>query len=136
MLIKERKGFTLIELMIVVVIIGILAAISVPLYRGYVQKAMATEGVTLCGSIRSAERVYFAERGSYNFTNSWTAVRNSLGIDLPSGMYFNSTSPLSIIAGNGGFRATVGGISRAAGIQVRIDGNGYIQKNFGSGWVE
>ena len=43
----KRKGFTLVELVIVIVIVGILSIVAVPIYRGYTRKAMATEGKAL-----------------------------------------------------------------------------------------
>ncbi len=64
-LLKSKAGFTMIELMVVVIIVGILAAASVPVYRGNVKKAIATEAVATLGSIRSAERLYNAEYNTY-----------------------------------------------------------------------
>ena len=49
-----QKGFTLIELMIVIAIIGILAAIAIPAYQNYTAKAQATEAVTLLGGLKTA----------------------------------------------------------------------------------
>jgi prepilin-type N-terminal cleavage/methylation domain-containing protein len=59
-----RKGFTLIELMVVILIVGILAAASIPLMRGRVDSAKWSEANATAGTIRSAVRVYFAETGS------------------------------------------------------------------------
>lgn len=50
----KQKGFTLIELMIVVAIIGILAAVAIPAYQDYTTKAKIQEGVSLTNSIRTA----------------------------------------------------------------------------------
>ena len=50
-IIKAKKGFTLVELVIVIVIVGILSVISVPIYRGYVEKAIMTEGKVLINAI-------------------------------------------------------------------------------------
>ena len=51
---NAQKGFTLIELMIVVAIIGILAAIAIPAYQSYTAKSQATEAVTLLGGLKTA----------------------------------------------------------------------------------
>ncbi len=61
---KLQQGFTLIELMIVVAIIGILAAIAVPAYQDYTIKARISEGASLAGAVRTAVDVAFSENGS------------------------------------------------------------------------
>jgi type IV pilus assembly protein PilA len=61
----RRGGFTLIELMIVVAIIGILAAIAIPNFIRFQLKAKSSEGKTNLAAIRTAEESYFAEYGSY-----------------------------------------------------------------------
>ncbi|MHC4623482.1 MAG: type IV pilin protein [Planctomycetota bacterium] len=58
---NRRKGFTLIELMIVILIVGILAAVLVPLMRSRVEKAKWTEGQTGAGTIATALRAYVAQ---------------------------------------------------------------------------
>jgi prepilin-type N-terminal cleavage/methylation domain-containing protein len=58
---RTRKGFTLIELMIVVVIIAILAALIVPLLLSRVEKAKRSEGKAIAGEIATAVRAYAAE---------------------------------------------------------------------------
>ena len=61
----RRGGFTLIELMIVVAIIGILAAIAIPNFLRFQLKAKTSEGKTNLAAIRTAEESYFAEFGVY-----------------------------------------------------------------------
>ncbi len=62
---SRRAGFTLLELMIVVAIIGILAALAIPAFSGYVQRARAAEGVQILGDIRQHQEAYLAEFGQY-----------------------------------------------------------------------
>ena len=62
---KQRKGFTLIELMIVVAIIGILAAIAIPNFLRFQLKAKSSEGKTNLAAIRTAEQSYYSEFGIY-----------------------------------------------------------------------
>ena len=62
---RSQKGFTLIELMIVVAIIGILAAIAIPNFLRFQLKAKSSEGKANIAAIRTAEESYHAEFGNY-----------------------------------------------------------------------
>jgi len=62
---KKKHGFTLVELMIVVVIVGILAAVALAMYRGYVARAIASEAEAGLGTIRTSLRVVMAEHQDY-----------------------------------------------------------------------
>jgi len=59
-----QKGFTLIELMIVVAIIGILAAIAIPAYSDYTIKSRVSEGASLSGAAKTAVDIYYSENGT------------------------------------------------------------------------
>ena len=85
---KNKKGFTLVELVIVIVIVGILSVISVPIYRGYVEKAMMTEGKVLIGAIAKAELAYHVEHGYFLNTGGWTSYSSELDIDTNANKYF------------------------------------------------
>ncbi len=70
---KGRKGFTLIELMVVIFIVGILAAVAIPIMRGRIDSAKWSEGKAGAGSIRTAARAFCAEKGS-TWGGTWANV--------------------------------------------------------------
>lgn len=70
---KGRKGFTLVELMVVVLIVAILAAVAVPMMSGRVDAAKWSEGKAGAGTIRTAARAFCAEKGS-NWGGTWANV--------------------------------------------------------------
>lgn len=92
----KQQGFTLVELMIVVIIVGILAAVAIPMYTGATEKAKATECVATLGTIRSAMRNYYAEHITYvnaNFTDGARVTNGDIlevsDVDL-NGRYFST----------------------------------------------
>jgi type IV pilus assembly protein PilA len=73
MLKQVQKGFTLIELMIVVAIIGILAAIAIPAYQNYTIRAQVTEGLNLADGWKTQAAEFFANNGTFPTTAQVTA---------------------------------------------------------------
>ncbi len=67
---KVQQGFTLIELMIVVAIIGILAAIAIPAYQDYTVRAQVSEGLNLGAGAKTAVTEYFQDRGLWPTSNT------------------------------------------------------------------
>ena len=77
-----QKGFTLIELMIVVAIIGILAAIAIPAYQDYTIRAQVTEGLSLASAVKTSVAEVYADEGA------WPADLVEAGITAsPTGKY-------------------------------------------------
>jgi type IV pilus assembly protein PilA len=71
---KMQKGFTLIELMIVVAIIGILAAIAIPAYQDYTIRAQVSEGMSLTSGVRTAVSEFFQTEGTWPGDNATAGV--------------------------------------------------------------
>ena len=65
-----QKGFTLIELMIVVAIIGILAAVALPAYQDYTKRTHVAEGLTLAGGAKASVTEYFSSQGKFPTNNA------------------------------------------------------------------
>jgi len=71
---QMQKGFTLIELMIVVAIIGILAAIAIPQYQNYIARAQVTEPVSLLGAAKTPITEFVASNGTFPTTADLEAL--------------------------------------------------------------
>ena len=87
-ILKKYKGFTLVELVIVIVIVGILSVISVPIYRGYVQKAKMTEGQVLVGSIVKAQLAFHVKYGTFYDCGGYVRYDKNIDMDASGNKYF------------------------------------------------
>ena len=88
-----QKGFTLIELMIVIAIIGILAAIAIPQYQNYIARSQFSEAHTLLGGARTAVQERVDSGASFAAsTGNPTATTNVLGLQL-TGEFGDVTAP-------------------------------------------
>ena len=101
-----QKGFTLIELMIVVAIIGILAAIAIPAYQDYTIRSQVSEGLAMAGASKVAVAETFAQNGAWPTDNASAGIGTSTDI---TGKYVTS-----IQVNTGTITITYGGQSNSA----------------------
>jgi len=88
-----QKGFTLIELMIVVAIIGILAAVAIPSYQTYTTRAQLSEAMIIVGELKGSVADYYKQTGSFPVDNS------SAGIPEPHHLLGNYVKAIELSEG-------------------------------------
>jgi type IV pilus assembly protein PilA len=108
MLKQVQKGFTLIELMIVIAIIGILAAIAIPAYQNYTIRAQITEGLTLADGWKTAISEYYANTGVWPIQTNLTGTSVSVG-KYESGVTVTTGGTIVITYGGTQVNAKVSG---------------------------
>ena len=91
---RTMQGFTLIELMIVIAILGILMAIAIPAYQDYAVRAKAAEGINLAGATKLAVAETYSSKGTMPITNASAGV--------PAGTSITGKYVTSVTVGTGG----------------------------------
>jgi len=119
MLKKVQQGFTLIELMIVIAIIGILAAIAIPAYQNYTIRSQVTEGLSLADGWKTSISEYYAQNGSFPSASSTSGGAGSIAVSGASvGKYVSAIT----VAGTGNILVTYSGSQANAKINGKVLG--------------
>lgn len=146
---QGKRGYTLVELMIVIAIIGVLATLAVPSYRTYQQRAYATHAKLMLKEIMNAQLVYYLEHNKFYPENNesififstdpqnsegFKKIRNGLHLDIPVGRTLdysfyaannelaNTSSFILVVRSNSDFPLFLNGSSVLTGI-LDTDGN-------------
>ncbi len=94
---KAQQGFTLIELMIVVAIIGILAAVALPAYQDYTKRAHVAEGLDLAGGAKTAVAEYYGSQGVWPTTNYLAGVAGTIQGNAVSGVTVGANGVITVM---------------------------------------
>ena len=124
---RNKTAYTLIEVMIVVVLLGLLAAFAIPNFQGSIRKAHERDAVMQLTLINGAQKIYFAQNGFYSPTGAgtYTQLNTDLGLNIiPNGMTYtyNRSAPATYrttaawTGGGGNFtvRVTQAAVSQSA----------------------
>ena len=113
---RAQQGFTLIELMIVVAIIGILAAVALPAYQDYTKRSRISEGLSLAAGAKTAMAEYYASN------NVWPADNTAAGMAKDIDINGNSVKSVTVSTANNVGVITVTYKTNAGGGTIIIEG--------------
>ena len=125
---SKKTGFTLVEIVIVVVLVGILSIVGVPIYRQHVVKSLSVEGKALLTEIMAAQEIYLSRNGMWYGTATTTNMNfvEEIGVDARRNKYFTEFSwvggstVLASAGTNPSFTVKTEGKDRAKGVTLEL----------------
>ncbi len=133
---QMQKGFTLIELMIVVAIIGILAAIALPAYQDYMGRSQMTEAMTLASGAKTSVAEFYSNKGYFPATNESAGLATStmikgkyvastiLGTGNQAGKIIATMAQNGVAAGVANLTLTLSPITSSGAVSWKCSGSG------------
>ncbi len=112
---QAQKGFTLIELMIVIAIIGILAAVALPAYQDYTIRAKMSEPIALLGEGKTNVTEYFIANNILPPTTAAAGIRTDIGTPIVNSVSYDSSGVITVIVNE-----TVGGDISASANSISL----------------
>ena len=100
-MLKSKRGFTLLELLMVIIVVGILASLAIPQYQSFVEKSRTTEAVNMIAAIKSAQMLFKLEDGT-NFASSTGALTDYITISDTDNWWFTTDANSVTATRNGG----------------------------------
>jgi len=94
--VNDRKGFTLVELMIVIAIVGILAAVALPAYRDYTIRARVAEPMAVLSEAKTGMSEYFVATGTLPANATTAGIRTAIGTDITSALSVATDGNLTV----------------------------------------
>ena len=128
----KNKGFTIIELMIAVAIIGVLAAIAIPAYQNYIIRAKVSEALTFASQAKTAVAEYYQSQGSLPTSNTQAGLATSISgtnvsaVSVGTNGAITVTTSIATITGNIMFSPA----TSASGITWSCTGGGTLDNQY------
>ncbi len=116
---KNKKAFTLVELIIVIIIVAILSIVGVTVYRGYVAKAIISEAKALMGAVERGEMICYSAENGYHAVPEGTSYDEKMDIDIRGNKYFTSFRVISSSSGTA--TAITEGSGEAEGLSITLN---------------